>query len=93
MRGKITETIQQKAREVLGIEDMTQQELRLMPYIQYCVMNDQNLDPNKIGKEERGILSQWRAKGWVRGGASDLSITKEFWDGINAILWLGYVGY
>ena len=33
----------------------------------------------------------WRKKGWIEGGVEGLRITKEFWDAINEILWLGYV--
>jgi len=90
MRGKLTDDISKKATELLGI-DITVRELRLMPYIQYVMMNDQRIEPRKINKEEREILSKWRDKKWIEGGASGLTITKTFWDAINEILWLGYV--
>jgi len=54
-------------------------------------MNRENIDPRKIDSEERKILSKWREKGFISGGASSLEISKEFWDIINEILWLGYV--
>ena len=90
MRGKLTDEIKAKSLRLLGYE-ITQKELRLMPYLQYSVMNSQNIDPNRIDKEEREILSRWRDFGYIEGGACDLCIAKEFWDAINAILWLGYV--
>lgn len=92
MRGKLTDAIKNKGTELLGVV-ITQEELRLMPYLQYLVMNDQNLDPNRINQLEREVLSQWRTRGWITGGASDLSITKEFWDALNELMWLGYVAY
>jgi hypothetical protein len=92
MRGRITEEIKQKSKELLGYE-ISQQELRLMPYIQYVMTNQQMIDPNKISLEERIVLSAWRERGFIEGGASGLSITKEFWNALCEILWLGYVDY
>lgn len=37
------------------------------------------------------ILSTWRAKDYIEGGVSGLAITKEFWDAICELVWLGYV--
>jgi len=61
-RGAITNEIKGKAQDLLGIEDMSVKELRLMPYIQSVMVNDQKIDPNKINSEERKILSGWRKK-------------------------------
>jgi hypothetical protein len=89
-RGMLTDRVKKKAKELLGYE-ITQRELRLMPYIQYQMMNEQKIEPVRINEEERQILSEWRKKGFIEGGASGLSITKQFWDAINEILFLGYV--
>ena len=91
MRGMMTEEIKNKAVELLGVEDFTPRELRLMPYVQFVMMNDQRIDPNRINQEEREILADWREKGWIEGGALGMEISKDFWDAINEILWLGYV--
>lgn len=90
MRGMLTEAVAAKARELLS-KDIDVIELRLMPYIQYVMINEQRLNPNNINTEERRILADWRARGWIQGGASGLAITKKFWDAINEILWLSYV--
>ena len=89
-RGKLTDEVKAKALEVLGYE-IDQVELRLFPYAQYVMMNDQKLDPNKISREERTILSKWREKGFMEGGAGGMAITKEFWDAMGEILWISYV--
>ena len=89
-RGQLTKRIKEKAKELLGYE-IDQAEFRLMPYIQYQMMNEKRIDPNKIKQEERSILSKWREAGHIEGGASGLGITKEFWDIINELLFLGYV--
>lgn len=62
-----------------------------MPYIQYCVTNNQNIDPNKVNQEEREILSKWREDRHISGGAVDLQITRQFWNIICEIIFLGYV--
>lgn len=90
-RGKVTTEIQELAREQLGLSDFGKTELRLMPYIQYVMMNEQRIDPNRINADERKVLAQWREDGFIEGGASGLAITKEFWDAMSEILWLGYV--
>ncbi len=89
-RGQLTERIKQKSVELLGYE-IDVRELRLMPYIQYQMVNNQKIEPAHINVEERKILSKWRVAGHIEGGASGLNITKEFWDIINEIIFLGYV--
>jgi hypothetical protein len=89
-RGVLTHEIRLLSKELLGYE-ITQSDLRLMPYIQYVMMNEQKINPAHISGDERKILSFWRKQGFMEGGASGLSITKHFWDGINQILWLAYV--
>ena len=89
-RGSLTQRIIDKSKELLGYE-ISVRELRLMPYIQYVMTNEQRIDPNHISPEEREVLSKWRKAGYIDGGASGLSITKEFWDNICEIIFLGYV--
>lgn len=91
-RGQLTEEVQEIARKFLGRE-MPQLELRLIPYVQYRLVNDQRLDPKKVSTEERKVLSQWRKAGYLEGGASEMEVTKEFWDFMCEVLWLTYVVY
>lgn len=92
-RGQVTDEVKRVAAQTLGIQDIGTIELRLMPYIQWVMMNGQRVEPAKVNAAERRILSRWREAGWIEGGASGLSITKEFWDGINQILWVSYVAH
>lgn len=89
MRGALTETVQQLARELMGRE-ISIRELRMMPYIQFLCINSQNVDPNKIAAEERHVLTLWRNEGYIEGGAVDLYVTKEFWNILHQILWEAY---
>ena len=89
-RGQLTKRVAEKAKELLG-RDIDTTELRLMPYLQYQMMNKQRIDPAMCSGNDRKILSKWREAGHIDGGASGLGITKEFWDIINEILFLAYV--
>lgn len=89
-KGVVTEKVQDLAQRLLGRKIDTV-ELRLMPYIQYVMVNEQTIEPNKINKVERVILRKWKDAGHVEGGAGGLGITKEFWDIINEIIFLSYV--
>ena len=90
MRGKLNEEAQKLAKKHFGRE-ITTTELRLMPYVQYVMMNSQAIDPLKINQDERDILSTWRKEEHIEGGVSGLSITREFWDAMNDILFETYV--
>lgn len=90
MRGQLTDAIKQRARELLGY-DITVAELRMMPYVQYVMVNEQRIDPRKCNAEDREVLQRWRESGHIKGGASGLSITREFWDIINELVFLSYV--
>lgn len=89
-RGELTQRIKGKSVELLGYE-ISQTELRLMPYLQYCMVNEQVVDPNKVSPEEKKSLSKWQKEGHIEGGASGLGMTKEFWDIVCEIVFLGYV--
>ena len=89
-RGSFNSGVQEAAKKFFGYE-LTIRELRLLPYIQSCMMNEQKICPSKINEEERDILSKWRKEGHIEGGATGLAITKEFWDGMNEILFWSYV--
>lgn len=93
-RGALTEDIQKIAKSRLGRE-ISLRELRLIPYIDNCLKNDRRIDIRKVNQEERDIMRLWRNLGWLEGGASadSLAVTKEFYDAMQEILWVGYVVY
>ncbi len=90
MRGKLTDEIQELAKKFLGRE-ITTGEVRLYPYLDYQMKNEQKLEPVRINQEEREVLKVLKNEGHIEGGASGLSMTKEFYDYINQVLWFGYV--
>lgn len=89
-RGRLTERIKEKSKELLGYE-ISQEELRLMPYIQSVMANNQKIDPSKVNQPERIIMRKWIEAGHMEGGMTGLGITKEFWDILCEIVFLGYV--
>jgi len=91
-RGQLNEKVQEVARKFLGIS-LTLTELRLIPYLQYVMINEQKLDPRKINSDERTILAKWKARGFLEGGASGMTITEDFWNFMCEILLYGYVDY
>ncbi len=90
LRGQLTQRIKDKSETLLGYQIDTT-ELRLMAYVQYVMVNSQKIGIEKINQEEREILKKWKKDGHLEGGACGLSITKEFWDYICELIFLGYV--
>lgn len=91
-RGVLTDKIQKIAKEHLGRE-IGIRELRLIPYIQYVMVNDQKIEPRKVNAEERTILSTLRKEGHIEGGMTGLAITKEYWDFMCEVLFYSYIAY
>jgi len=89
-RGILTEEVNKIAEDMIH-RKITQVELRLIPYIQYAMVNEQKIEPRRVNAEEREILAKWRKEGFIDGGAGGLLITKEFWDFMCEILFETYV--
>lgn len=88
-RGTLTPEITKIAKKLLGI-DITVEQLRLLPHIQYVVMNSKCVDTSKLSGEEVDIWAEWVDKKWLIPSATGYGISKEFWDAMSEILWLGY---
>lgn len=92
MRGRITKQTKQIAKDLLGIENLSAKELRLMPYLQYIMMNEQTLKYGKISIEEEDILKKWEGKGWISiDKGYKLSISKIFYDALCQLMWESYI--
>lgn len=91
MRGQLNPAVQKVAEKHLGRALKCTTELRLLPYLDYLMKNEQKIDPRKINEEERDLLKELKQEGHIKGGACGLSMTKEFYDAIQQILWQAYV--
>lgn len=89
-RGMLTDKAQGMAKKFLGYEIDTD-ELRMMSYVHYQMMNEQKLDPRRMNGEDRAIFAKWKKAGHVDGGMTRLAITREFWDFMCDILFETYV--
>jgi len=89
-RGILTKRANEIAKKMIGRE-ITLTELRLIPYIQYVMLNEQKIKIEHINFEERKILSEWKTENFIEGGATGLAITKKFWDFMCEILFETYV--
>ena len=84
-RGQLTEEITSK----YGISLM---ELRLMPYLQYLLVNHEPVNTAKMRNGEREILQRWRDEGKITFSVQEpCTISKEFWNTISDIIFMGYV--
>lgn len=91
-RGRISPEVQEAAVRMLGRE-ITTRELRLIPYVQYVLVNDRRIERVKVNEEEIEILGRWESAGWITlDFVRDVTIevTKEFWNAMHEILWAGY---
>ena len=68
--------------------------LRLVPYVHDCIINNNCIDPLKVDAVERRILSDWRKKGRISGGASEVvRCSHDFWKFMSEVLWVAYADY
>ena len=91
-RGQLTDEVRAAMESFFG-RGTTTAELRLLPYVHYCAVNDRKIDPQRVNEPERQILSNWRAAGLIEGGASGLKIDAGFWRFIGEILLIAYVDF
>lgn len=91
MRGCLTPQIQREAQKFLRYE-MTTKELRLLPYIDYCLKNRFDFDPRRISQEEFAILDKWQSEGYLMYSRHrGINVKRRFYNFIQRVLWLGYV--
>jgi len=92
-RGQITDNILMVSRQKLGRE-ISLAELRLMPYLQHIMVNNQKFDYHRLCKHEIAIIEHWDELDWISMVDPDqIWISKYFWDFISEAMWLAYVNY
>ena len=91
LRGMLTEALKNKAENYLGRE-FTQKELRLYPFIVYCVINGGRIPREKINEQERKLLHLLMDEGRLKRNCPDYYYpTREFWSFMNDCLADSYV--
>lgn len=89
-RGMLTDEIQKISKDFLGRE-ITIRELRLYPFLDYCLKNDWEWNLSKLNKEEKDILEELQDAKHLIFSISIFRCTKEFYDYIQLILAESYV--
>ena len=92
-RWMLTPEVLEKAKDLLNVGKFSQVELRLMPYVQYTIMNGGKLEREKLNNEEREVLKDWEVKNWIDLNQLEIRVTKPFFDAMNELLWLTYVDH
>lgn len=88
-RGVFDEARAAKYKEVIG-EDLTKEALRLIPYVQYCAVNHQQLDRNRMDATERKITNEWVERGWIEKFPY-VVVSREFWQFMCDVLFDFYI--
>lgn len=89
-RGQLTEQIKEIAKRSLG-KEISQTELRMMPWAQYMMRNGMDVDDQKLNSDERRVLRDWEGRGWCLKETPRLMLTSEFLGAIQPILCLAYM--
>ena len=89
-RGELTDRIKKQSKKLLGYE-IDVKELRFMAYFHYTMVNTQKVDPVHMDAEEILILDKWLKADRISTEGPKLICTKEFWDALGEIIYLGYV--
>jgi hypothetical protein len=91
MRGRLTKEIKEISKKYLGRE-ISQKELKLIPYVQYTCLNSRKINSISINREEKKILNKWDKKGWIgyRESSGVVRCSKKFWDFMSEVLYLAY---
>lgn len=92
VRGVLNADIQELAKEYFG-EEMTTTELRLIPYIDYCVKNGNDFSLSQINDDELEILQYWEETERVLLSTGKVFITRSFYNFIQNILAVSYVAF
>ncbi|MDH5259256.1 MAG: hypothetical protein OEX07_14675 [Gammaproteobacteria bacterium] len=92
-RGDLTEQVSGVSYDVLEGYMISQEELWLMPYVQFICLSHRQLDIRKLNSKEVEIINDWCfKKRWIHINPKRgrLVMSKFFWDAIHKILEVAY---
>ena len=88
-RGVLTDKVKKVSKEQFGYEINVRQ-LRLLPYLQYCLINNQRMDNRHLNTEECDILDAWVMEGFIIDWHDVPEISKKFYHIICEMLLISY---
>ena len=88
----MTDELAKKGESILG-HPMTATELRLIPYVHYCAVNQQSIDRSRTNQEEHEILRGWTDRGLCRCFPFNVEVapSNNFWQFMCDVLFDAYV--
>lgn len=89
-RGMLTDEVQSIAKSFLGRE-IDIRELRLYPYLDYCLKNNSEWNLEQVKDVEVEKLNILQTEKHVMYGISYFRCTREFYDYLQNVLALSYV--
>ena len=89
-RGMLTQEIKDISKKFLGRE-IDQEELRLYPYLDYCLKNFNRYEQQKLSLEENKIMMQLCMEGHMKVTDKTVEVTKKFFDYLQEVLWISYI--
>ena len=92
-RGKLTEKIKNDSyiKNFIGRE-ITKEELRLFPYLQYLAVNNGEISREKVTPTEMRIIDELIDAGWLEVEPR-VKPDRKFWNLICHVVYMGYVDY
>ena len=91
-RGSLNSNVQVVANKMIG-RDIEYRELRLYPYIDYCLKNGNELSRSRINDEEVEILEKLENEGHVLYQGGKIYVSKSFYDFLQEVLAVSYVDF
>ncbi len=88
-RGILTNEVLRVSKVRLGYE-ITVRQLRLLPYIQYCMVNGEPMKRRSLNVEELSILENWVDEGLMKSSSGIPHVSNKFYRAICEILLVGY---
>jgi hypothetical protein len=89
-RGTLSQEIKDLSQRFLRRE-IDQEELRLYPYLDYCLKNFNRYEQQKLSFEENKIMMQLCMEGHMKVTDKTVEVTKEFFTYLQEVLWLSYI--
>lgn len=70
---------------------ITSEQLRLLPYLHHCLINNMTINPQQISAEEFRILQNWENKGLIKITSNCSYCTQEFYLWMSKIFFEAYI--
>jgi hypothetical protein len=88
-RGRFDQGVKDLFKKHLGREGSVI-ELRLIPYLQYVMVNDKHIERISVSNEEREIIDLLYSEGHIVELAGHVYCTKAYWDFMSEVLYFSY---